>query len=129
MERIELEDFYKDPEKILRVINKIIQEIECLKGGKESTYDKINRHVDEVIIRKMNEAFLDPKEPTTGGWEERFDEVFLKTMYQDDGYSEERAVLKAFIAREKEASYKEGVKETMLGVAKLIDGFDKLTNK
>lgn len=30
-------------------------------------------------------------------WEKEFDRVFLETMYNDDGYSEERAVLKTFI--------------------------------
>lgn len=37
---------------------------------------------------------------TTETWEERFDQAFLDVMYKDDGYTEERAVLKAFIRAE-----------------------------
>ncbi len=35
--------------------------------------------------------------PQKETWEARFDQVFLTTMYQDDGYSEERSLLKDLV--------------------------------
>jgi hypothetical protein len=119
MERIEIDDVVSwkltgatgpvDPNKITTIINTLIQEIECLKGGKKgrSVSDLSKEEADELV--KAGKAYYIPKEPTTGGWEERF-ENWKKEPLPEKGWpiktTEED--LKAFIAREKEASYKEG---------------------
>lgn len=46
--------------------------------------------------------------PIEKDWKDEFDALFLETMYKDSGYSEERAVIKDFIRREKQLSFQAG---------------------
>jgi hypothetical protein len=105
MERIEIEDVVSwkstgargpvDPSKLLTILNSLIQEIECLK----------------VSGFALTCPPVPTKEPTTGGWEERFDKEFVCAYSPNDiSSSVYPGDIKAFIAQEKEESRIEGMR-------------------